>query len=295
MDWFILGGYLLACILFLGGVTLLRVRGGRDRQPFPDQLKLLRGPGESLRRRLRTHRQAELIDILGAFLLPILASTALFHIVTRLDGAVQIVALLGAACSLLAGLAFLTQRLIARINYARNLYLGYFGERVVAEALEPLKAQGYQIFHDLPAGDEQGSFNIDHVVVGPAGVFAIETKTRRQSARSAGFMLHEIIHDGHVLAFPWGEDRHGLDQAQHQARWLETLLNQTIESIVPVSPVLTFPGWNIIRRGAGPVQVLAPSEIPSHVTKSAGNPPLTAGQIGQITALLDARCRDVDY
>src|SRR5690606_31483222 len=94
MDWFILGGYLLACTLFLCGATLLRVRGHRDRQPFPEQLRLLRGPGESLRRKLQPHRQAELVDILGAFLLPVLAGTALFHVTTRLDGPVQLVALL---------------------------------------------------------------------------------------------------------------------------------------------------------------------------------------------------------
>jgi len=31
---------------------------------------------------------------------------------------------------------------------------------------------GYHVYHDFPAE----RFNIDHVVVGPAGAFAIETK-----------------------------------------------------------------------------------------------------------------------
>lgn len=296
MDWFILGGYLLACTLFLCGATLLRVRGHRDRQPFPEQLRLLRGPGESLRRKLQTHRQAELVDILGAFLLPVLAGTALFHVTTRLDGPVQLVALLTTACALLAGLGFLTRRLLARIAHARNLYLGHFGERVVAEALDPLKARGFLVFHDVPAEDDAGPFNIDHVLVGPAGVFAIETKTRRQSSRRSGFMLHEIIHDGHVLAFPWGEDRHGLDQAQRQARWLETRLTLLVGRPVPVQPILTFPGWTIVRRGAGPVRVLAPAEIAAAVTPPADAPAtLTPDSLARIAAELDARCRDVDY
>mgnify|MGYP000447730379 CR=1 FL=1 len=45
----------------------------------------------------------------------------------------------------------------------------------VAEALAPLTVDGCRIFHDVPAA----AFNLDHVIVGPTGVFALETKTRR--------------------------------------------------------------------------------------------------------------------
>lgn len=294
MHWFILGGYLLACVLFLGGAALLRVRGGRDRQPFAAGQRLLRGPGESLHRRLQAHRQAELADILAALVLPVAASVAFFQIVTGLDGAGQTFALLATACALAAALTFLVRRLLARVNHARNLYLGHFGERVVAEALEPLKAAGHLVFHDVPAGEPGDAFNIDHVIVGPSGVFAIETKTRRQSPRGSGFMLHEIIHDGQVLAFPWGEDRHGLDQALRQARWLQERIASETGANTPVRPLLTFPGWTIVRRGHGPVRVLAPAEIPALI---AGDQSvrLQPDQVTRIAALLDARCRDVEY
>ncbi|MFH1498864.1 MAG: nuclease-related domain-containing protein [Verrucomicrobiota bacterium] len=294
MHWFILGGYLLACILFLGGATLLRVRGRRDRQPFAAGQRLLRGPGESLRRRLQLHRQSELADILAAFVLPVLASVVFFQIVTRLEETGQLLALLAAAFALAAALAFLLRRLLGRINHARNLYLGHFGERVVAESLEPLKAGGHLVFHDMPAGETGDDFNLDHVIVGPRGVFAIETKTRRQSPRSAGFMLHEIIHDGQVLAFPWGEDRHGLDQALRQARWLQELIARETGISTPVRPLLTFPGWTIVRRGDGPVRVLAPADIPAAVDAD-DTASLTPGQASRIATLLDARCRDVEY
>lgn len=294
MHWFILGGYLLACVLFLGGATLLRVRGRRDRQPFATGQHLLRGPGESLSRRLQAHRQAGMADILAALVLPVAASVVFFLIVTHLEGAGQTLALLATACAFAAALAFLVGRLLTRVSQMRNLYLGHFGERVVAEALEPLKSAGHLVFHDVPAGEPGDAFNIDHVIVGPAGVFAIETKTRRQSPRGTGFMLHEIIHDGQVLAFPWGEDRHGLDQALRQARWLQELITRETGANTPVRPLLTFPGWTIVRRGDGPVRVLAPAEIPASVTgeQSAHVPP---DQVARIAALLDARCRDVEY
>ncbi len=62
-------------------------------------------------------------------------------------------------------------RLIPR---ARALVRGETGERFVAEQLEELRSAGYRCFHDI----QRDSYNIDHVLVGPAGVFAIETKFR---------------------------------------------------------------------------------------------------------------------
>ena len=53
-----------------------------------------------------------------------------------------------------------------------NYLAGARGEEAVGRALAELEAIGYRALHDLqtPYG------NIDHVVVGPNGVFAIETK-----------------------------------------------------------------------------------------------------------------------
>src|SRR5690606_23533501 len=55
----------------------------------------------------------------------------------------------------------------------RALRLGMEGERAVGQFLERLREDGYHVFHDVVAVN----FNVDHVLVGPAGVFAIETKT----------------------------------------------------------------------------------------------------------------------
>ena len=54
----------------------------------------------------------------------------------------------------------------------RNLLLGARGELRVARELAPLESEGYRVIHDL----DTGHGNIDHVIVGPTGVFAIETK-----------------------------------------------------------------------------------------------------------------------
>lgn len=49
---------------------------------------------------------------------------------------------------------------------------GAEGERMTERALEPLERQGWSVAHDL-----QGRYgNIDHLVVGPAGVFLLDSK-----------------------------------------------------------------------------------------------------------------------
>jgi len=52
---------------------------------------------------------------------------------------------------------------------------GAEGEEVVGEILESLTTDGWQVIHDVSFG--RG--NIDHIVVGPGGLFTVETKSRR--------------------------------------------------------------------------------------------------------------------
>jgi hypothetical protein len=49
---------------------------------------------------------------------------------------------------------------------------GARGEMAVAVLLGPLASKGYRVLHDL----DTGHGNVDHVVIGPSGAYAIETK-----------------------------------------------------------------------------------------------------------------------
>lgn len=296
-------------LLFLGVISLLlwlRVRARQDRAPFPENTRLLRGPGESLQRKI-----AELNDqleraLVTGFLIPLLALGVGFSLASVLKNNT------GLVCAALGVLAFAilivfgARRVIAVLDRRRNTALGLFGERIVAEHLEPLKLTGHRVFHDVPAGDPPAGstaapFNLDHVVIGPAGVFAIETKTRRKGRARVGFMAHEIIYDGRVLSYPWGEDQHGLDQARRQSEWLAAHLARQLGRPIPVQALLVFPGWMIIRKGRGPVHVLNPRELPAAIERpSAGPhtdaavPALDPATLDLVARQLDARCRDVE-
>jgi len=69
-------------------------------------------------------------------------------------------------------LAYCAFRIFQLRKEIRNRNQAEKGERRVSELLSQLRRKRYVIFDDLLADDS----NIDHVLVGPGGIFAIETK-----------------------------------------------------------------------------------------------------------------------
>ncbi|MEX5631534.1 nuclease-related domain-containing protein [Parafrankia sp. FMc2] len=50
---------------------------------------------------------------------------------------------------------------------------GLAGERIVAAELAPLESRGWRVLHSIPLANE---VDIDHLLIGPGGVFSINTK-----------------------------------------------------------------------------------------------------------------------
>lgn len=122
--------------------------------------------------------------------------------------------------------------------------------------LEGLRGQGYAVFHDLVDDD----FNLDHVIIGPAGAFTIETKTWSKPAKGSP----KISFDGTTLrAAGWEPDRDPVVQAKAQASWLQRLLGEITDKAVPVRPVIVFPGWFVedSRAGRKDLWVLEPKAL----------------------------------
>jgi hypothetical protein len=67
---------------------------------------------------------------------------------------------------------------------------GAEGQRHVARLLEPLAKQGWGVEHDLPVRGAKG--NLDHVVIGPPGIFAIDVRHYRGRLRLSpdGLLWH---------------------------------------------------------------------------------------------------------
>lgn len=129
------------------------------------------------------------------------------------------------------------------VRMIRNLRMGRDGERSVGQLLEPLREKGYRVFHDIPCP----GFNIDHAIVGPAGIFTIETKTRSKLIRGSG----KIVYDGNAIRVEDGQPfDEPLNQARAQASWLASLLNDGRTATFTVRPVVVFPEWYVERIGS---------------------------------------------
>jgi hypothetical protein len=148
-------------------------------------------------------------------------------------------------------------RFFRAVPEIRALKQGRDGERVVGQYLERLREKGYQVLHDV-MGD---GFNIDHVVIGPAGVFTVETKTFSKPASGEP----KIEFDGETLRIAGYEpDRDPIVQAKAQASWLRELLSESCGRKFAVRPVVVFPGW-YVEQGKGTTRelwVLNPKALP---------------------------------
>lgn len=284
----------IACV---AGLIWWRKQQRKTRLPFGESLKLLRASGETQLELVRKLEDQSVLWMLGAALAPVVVFIGLSAVALRLPETLQ---LGGLALSLLgAGAVFYgaARWFAGRTAEIGNRYLGYFGERIVAEHLEPLKARGWRIFHDVPGAANGNTFNIDHVAVGPGGVFAIETKTRRKGAARPGFDDHKVYFDGHALVWPWGEDNHGLDQAERSATWLADMMLAETRERVPVTPVLTLPGWWVeMKPSRDPrrCRVLNPKNLPAFLLPG-GADEMPPAQFAAIVAGLEARCRNVEF
>lgn len=156
-------------------------------------------------------------------------------------------------------------RVCALRKKARALKLGILGEEAVGQFMEgQLRPLGFQILHDIPAK----GFNLDHVVIGPTGVFVVETKTRSKPAKG----VCNIRYDGQSI-FVNGHkpDRDPIVQVKAEARWLFNFFEHSTGRRVFVQPIIIYPGWFVepMPRSVD-VWVLNEKALPYFIEKARG-------------------------
>lgn len=172
----------------------------------------------------------------------------------------------------------------------QNWLLGYRGERAVGEYLNQLMLHGCRVFHDFPLN---GRRNLDHIVVAPSGVFAIETKAKSHSSNRPE--KDNVEYDGEKLIFhdkSWDED--DLRQSKSQAALLHAKLRKDLGPDIWITPILVLVGWSIKRSAPGDVRVVSHTELRSAILDPT-HPVLTSEGIKRISKYLDSKCRDVAF
>lgn len=296
----------LAFVGFLGvafgtGIVIFaRQKRRRNRRwPFKPETRLLRVPGESTRGQFERLNEELTFAFFKGLAMVVGASyvvSTLYFIVTALalPSAARywyLAALVGAGLGFARAVPYVAKRVTDSWDYE----LGYLGERFVADALQALEVTLWRAFHDMPSAFG----NIDHVAVGPNGVFVIETKTRQIFKDEPNG--HTVRFDGENMIWPrWGTVNRPLEQAERNANWLGDLIKKEAGIAVDVIPYVTVPGWFVNddvaklpgtrRRRARPVQTPA---LTKFIENEWGGTPLEPEKVNRIAVLLEQRCRDV--
>ena len=221
------------------------------RSPLKD--RPLRNPGQSLDEEIGDVSYDYIVwPTLFATFLVILAALEWFRYLRPLNPSPAIYTL-GAV----AGFAFAVYRISKARPRLRALKLGRDGEKAVGQFLEKLRERGYRVFHDVIGT----GFNVDHVLIGPAGVFTVETKTHSKPSGETG-----VVFDGETIRVDGFEpDRDPVVQARAQASWLRELLSESTGRKFEVRSVIVYPGWWVHERSAkeNTVWVLEPKRLPT--------------------------------
>ncbi|TAL56191.1 MAG: NERD domain-containing protein, partial [Nanoarchaeota archaeon] len=228
----ILSASIVVAYIFLRTYKLSR-KGRRS----PLTRQLLRSPGESLRTQIEDITADILFFLMLIFVIPLLFySIYLSEILSGKEGGLSIITLFTAAA-----IGFCMIKLWKMLKLRNLLFLGLDCELTVGQELNYLMLEGCRVYHDFPAE----KFNIDHVVVGPRGVFAVETKGRAKPDKKMGREEAIVIYDGHTLNFPGWTETEPIVQARLQAEWLSKWLTSAVGEYISVQPVLSFPGWYV--------------------------------------------------
>jgi hypothetical protein len=282
----VLGGLLLMLAVMLLWRRRERALGRRT----PLTKNLLRSPGESLRRQIEDLRWDVAIYLgIGALPVPMTLGIYLAHWVAngKAPSVVTIVALTIFALASLGWLAWKMWRVLRRL---RRLHLAYDAELAVGQELNDLTRSGYHVFHDFPVDAER--FNIDHIVAGPGGVFAIETKGRtRPASASRKDPSWQVTYDGSSLQFPGWIERKPLEQAERAGAWLHKWLSSAVGGRVNVQAVVVLPGWFVKRTAGNGLPVLAAGQLASYFRGLS--PTMDEQLIRRVAHQLEQRCRDV--
>lgn len=134
--------------------------------------------------------------------------------------------------------------------------VGARGEQIIGAQLEKLTKQGWTLVHDIPIGDK-GS-NIDHVLVGPAGVFTINSK----------YHVGKSIWCAGDTVMVGGQKQPYVRNARHEAARASKLLSAAYDGPVPVTGLVIILGEKWTQKSQpedGSVLVMGPRTARKHL------------------------------
>lgn len=196
---------------------------------------------EAVTEKLHEHVFGQLFILLGPPL--IVLQLAIFEWMRHLFGwPPQHIAMTMMALLLSGYAAYRIRPIWQRIHQARDVK---HAEWQVATLLRGLAGRGFRVAHDVRL---RGGVSFDYVVVGPGGVFAVDTDTSRVPRRPEDRVEHRVERDGSESLVVSGLERFGdpLGKLHGEAHHLKASLRRRVGRDFPVVPTLVFPGWEVV-------------------------------------------------
>ncbi len=273
-----------------GILFLLWFKWRRREKRNPICRHILRGPGESLRQKIarldsQIDEQLVLLALAPAILSGFILGTAFVK-----GGNPTLSNYLTLILLLSVFVPFPLVKFVRRSRERANCQLGLDAELAVGRELNFIMREGFYVFHDFP--EEHN--NIDHVVVGASGVFAVETKGRSKPDKGRGTLDAKVIYNGEVLCFPdQVSETAAILQARKQAATLSKWLSSAVGEPVKVRPALALPGWFIERKKPDDL-ILLYGKSENYARSLKGTETLSEDIIKRIVHQLETKCRDVE-
>ncbi len=240
---------LILCLAPTSAIAFIFRRATRNKKPsltidFP------RGPGQTL----RTEIEEVTADILTKTVIIPFIPLSIYSILvaqctlspTRPGNAVIFLYLIGTVAIIFS----LCRDVSTLLNRRNSLRLKEEGERAVGQELSTLTAAGFRIFHDFPAPD----FKIDHIAVGPQGIFIIET-TPPAKNKKEGQQQSTVHFDDEKLILPGGGVEQPAKEATDKSVWLEKWLEKSTGELHKTTAVIAVLGWALDGAGSGKVKI----------------------------------------
>lgn len=173
-----------------------------------------------------------------------------------------------------------------------HLRLGLACEMAVGQELDQIirpEQYPYRVYHDV----QFEGFNVDHLVIGPNGVFVIETKGRSKHMLD-GKKQAKVRIEGNALHFPTHVEKQPLEQVRMNVQAVRKWLSDATGFDVPVAGVLVLPGWYVeLKQRATEPFVLSGKALASQLPKLVAGA-LDLAQVKAVAYQVEQRVRDVD-
>jgi hypothetical protein len=159
------------------------------------------------------------------------------------------------AAVLMTGYALIRYK--TALGHRREIQWYHEARAMVDRAVAPLVPRGYVVFRDF----RDDELRIDHLLVGPKGVFALQTLVWPEHHKEGRSPHATVTYDGRALYFPQGEDHLIADHAQRQAEKISDWITKRLGMPIAARAMIALPGWQVKRTSSIGISVINPGQM----------------------------------